>query len=239
MCGRYASTHDPGDLALEFDAEVAIDDEKEAPPPDYNVAPTKPVYVVRERHSEPERQVTVMRWGLVPSWASDPKIGSRFLNARSETLLTSNAFKKAAVKRRCLVPADGWYEWQQRADAPGKQPYFMTPEDGSLLAFAGLYEFWRPSRDSGEWLMSCTIVTAEATGALAEIHDRMPLVMPRNRWQAWLDPERIDPKPLLAPDPELLAALELRPVGQAVGNVDNNGPELLARAEPTPPQTLF
>jgi len=237
MCGRYASTHDPGDLAMEFDAEVAIGED--APPPDYNVAPTKPVYAIRERHSQPEREVNVMRWGLIPSWAKDPSIGSRLLNARAETLVTSGAFKKAAAARRCLVPADGWFEWKRLDDVAGKQPYFMTPRDGSLLAFAGLYEFWRPSRDEGEWLVSCTIVTTEALGELADIHDRMPLVLPRDRWQAWLDPERKDPKPLLSPAPELLDGLELRPVGRAVGNVENNGPELLARVESTPPQTLF
>jgi putative SOS response-associated peptidase YedK len=237
MCGRYASTHDAGDLAMEFDAESAIG--PDAPPADYNVAPTKPVYAIRERHSVPERQVTVMQWGLVPSWAKDPKIGSRMLNARAETLTTSGAFKKAAAARRCLIPADGWFEWKKNEDAPGRQPFFMTPRDGSLLAFAGLYEFWRPSRDSEDWLVTCTIVTTEALDALADIHDRMPVVLPRDRWAAWLDPQRDNAKPLLTPDRKLLAELELRPIGPAVGNVDNNGPELLERVEPTPPQTLF
>ncbi len=238
MCGRYASTHDAGDLALEFDAESVVG--PEAPPPDYNVAPTKPVYTVRERHSQPVRQVSVMRWGLIPSWAKDPSIGSRMLNARAETLLTSGAFKKAAAARRCLIPADGWYEWKAREDAPGKQPYFMTPADGSVMAFAGVYEFWRPRGDEdAEWLVSCSVITTEARDALAEIHDRMPLVLPRDRWAAWLDPERKDPRPLLSPARDLLAGLELRPVGQAVGNVDNNGPQLLKRVDLTPPQTLF
>lgn len=234
MCGRYASTRDPADLVTQFEVEESSIDL--TLPPDYNVAPTKDVYVVRRRHSEPARQLTVVRWGFVPSWANDPKIGGRMLNARSDTLTTSGAFKRAAAARRCLVPADGWYEWRQHDDRPGKQAYYMTPTDGSVLALAGLYEFWRRGEQR---LVTCTVVTTDAIDALADIHPRMPLVLPRDHWGSWLDPEREDPTALLEPAPDLLAGLELRPIGSEVGNVDNNGPELQRRIDIAEPQTLF
>ena len=236
MCGRYAASRKPEDLALEFDAVPA-----EGRPPlaaDYNVAPTKDVYVVRharERDAEGRptggghRELRPVRWGLVPSWAKDASVGNRMLNARVESLTEKPAFRAAARSRRCLVPADGWYEWAKRLDSPAKQPYFITPEDGSVLAFAGLWEVWGRGE---ERLYTCTVVTAPAVGALTEIHDRMPLVLPPDRWADWLDPARDDVAELAQPTPpDLVAGLELRPVGPAVSNVRNNGPQLLARAE--------
>jgi putative SOS response-associated peptidase YedK len=202
------------------------------------VAPTKDVYVVRhKKERDPEglptgaghRELRAVRWGLVPSWAKDVSVGNRMLNARVESLTDKPAFRKAAASRRCLVPADGWYEWATRLDAPGKQPYFITPQDGSGLAFAGLWEVWGRGEDR---LYSCTVVTAPAVGALTEIHERMPLVLPHDRWAEWLDPAREDVTELIAPTPpELVETLELRPVSTSVNNVANNGPELLARAE--------
>ncbi|HVX42638.1 MAG TPA: SOS response-associated peptidase [Mycobacteriales bacterium] len=227
MCGRYASTHSADDLAIEFDAEMVVGDD--APPPDYNVAPTKPVYVVVQR-PEHRREVRVVRWGLVPPWADSPAVGSRMLNARSETLLTSRAFAPAAAARRCLVPASGWYEWTTTDD--GRQPYYITPRDGRPLAFAGLYEFWR---GNGTVLISCTIVTTEAREELESVHSRMPVVLRPEQRRAWLDPAREDPSELLAGD---VPDLELRPVGPAVGNVANNGPALQERYEPLA-QRLF
>lgn len=227
MCGRYASTHSADDLAFEFDAEMVVGDD--APPADYNVAPTKPVYVIVQR-PEHQREVRVVRWGLVPHWADSPAVGSRMLNARSETLLDSRAFAPAAAARRCLVPASGWYEWTMTDD--GRLPYYITPRDGRPLAFAGLYEFWR---GNGTVLITCTIVTTEARAELESIHSRMPVVLRKDERAAWLDPGRADPSELLAghvPD------LELRPVGPAVGNVANNGPGLLERYEPLT-QRLF
>jgi putative SOS response-associated peptidase YedK len=151
------------------------------------------------------------------------------LNARVESLTDKPAFKKAAASRRCLVPADGWFEWAKRLDSPTKQPYFITPEDGSVLAMAGLWEVWGRGEDR---LYTCTVVTAPAVGALTEIHDRMPLVLPPDRWEAWLDPAREDVEALAEPTPpELVEMLELRPVSTAVNNVANNGRELLDRAE--------
>jgi putative SOS response-associated peptidase YedK len=236
MCGRYAASRSPDDLAIEFEAIKA---EGQTPlAADYNVAPTKDVYVVRhkkERDAEGaltgggHRELRAVRWGLVPSWAKDVSVGNRMLNARVESLTEKPAFRTAARTRRCIVPADGWFEWAKRLDAPTKQPYFITPEDGSTLAMAGLWEVWGRGEDR---LYTCTVVTAPAVGAMSEIHDRMPLVLPPDRWAAWLDPTREDVEALVEPTPpQLVEALELRPVSTAVNNVANNGRELLARAE--------
>ena len=236
MCGRYAASSNPDDLVVEFEAVRAEGQQPLAA--DYNVAPTKDVYVVRhkkERDAEGaptgggHRELRAVRWGLVPSWAKDLSVGNRLLNARVESLTEKPAFKKAARSRRCLVPADGWFEWAKRLDAPGKQPYFVTPEDGGVLAFAGLWEVWGRGDDR---LYTCTVVTAPAVGALTEVHPRMPLVLPPDRWAAWLDPAREDVADLATPTPpEYVERLEIRPVGPAVGNVANNGPELTARME--------
>jgi putative SOS response-associated peptidase YedK len=236
MCGRYAASSSPDDLAIEFEAVRA--EGQKALPADYNVAPTKDVYVVRhkkERDAEGaltgggHRELRAVRWGLVPSWAKDVSVGNRMLNARVESLTDKPAFRTAARTRRCLVPADGWYEWAKRLDSPTKQPYFVTPDDGSDMAFAGLWEVWGRGDDR---LYTCTVVTAPAVGALTEIHERMPLVLPRDRWAAWLDPTREDVEVLVEPTPpELVASFEIRPVSTAVNNVANNGPEPTARAE--------
>jgi putative SOS response-associated peptidase YedK len=170
----------------------------------------------------------VVSWGLVPSWANDRKTQSKMFNARLESVATTNAFRRAYAKRRCLVPADGWYEWQV-VDGR-KQPTYMTPDDGHSIAFAGLYEFWG---ERGQTLTTCTIITAGAAGVLSEIHDRMPLVVPQRSWQHWLDPDVADPQDLLASWDEAGGEhLELRPVATLVNKVDNNGPELLQRVEP-------
>jgi putative SOS response-associated peptidase YedK len=235
MCGRYVSVRSNEDLTEEFDAVDATNDEWTAP--NYNVAPTDPVRVVVNRPlrdesgtkaKQPTRQLRVASWGLVPSWAKDRKTQGRMFNARVEGVATTNAFRRAYAKRRCLVPADGWYEWQL-VDGR-KQPIYMTPEDGHSLAFAGLYEFWG---ESGQTLTTCTIITAPAEGVLAEIHDRMPLVLSRANWPRWLDPQLEDPADLLASWDEAGGEqLELRPVATLVNKVDNNGPELLNRVEP-------
>ncbi|MGY1630403.1 SOS response-associated peptidase [Geodermatophilus sp. SYSU D01186] len=240
MCGRYAASRRPEDLVLEFEAVRA--DGQPALPADYNVAPTKDVYVVRHKKErdaegrptgEGHRELRAVRWGLVPSWAKDASIGNRMLNARVESLTEKPAFRTAARSRRCLVPADGWYEWAKRLDSPGKQPYFITPGDGSGLALAGLWEVWGRGEDR---LYTCTVVTAPAVGALTEIHERMPLVLPRDRWAEWLDPAREDVEALTQPTPpDVVERLELRPVGTAVNSVKNNGAELTARVESVAP----
>jgi putative SOS response-associated peptidase YedK len=243
MCGRYVSVRSNEDLTEEFDAVDATNGEWEAP--DFNVAPTKPVRIVVNRPlrdedgtpaKEPTRQLRVATWGLIPSWAKDRRTQGRMFNARLESVATTNAFRRPYAKRRCLVPADGWYEW--KVTDTGKQPMYMTPEDGHPIAFAGLYEFWG---EQGRTVTSCTILTAPADGALAEIHDRMPLVLPRTAWARWLDPQVDDPADLLHPWDEVAGEhLELRPVSPRVNKVDNNGPELVEPAEAEPEaQRLF
>ena len=249
MCGRYASTRDPATLAVEFDALDATGGM--APEADYNVAPTKAVLSVVTRHPrdadgtpDPDRTVRsirVMRWGLVPHWAKDPSVGSRMINARAESAASKPAFCDAVARRRCLLPADGWYEWQAE---PGsrKQPIFITPADGSGVALAGLWSTWWGSGLStatAPALVTCAVVTTEAVGPLAEIHDRMPLILPVQAWEAWLDPDSDDPGELLAPPAaELVHALELRPVSTAVNDVRHGGPELIERAQPEQPALL-
>jgi putative SOS response-associated peptidase YedK len=245
MCGRYASSRRPEDLVEEF--EVVADRTPEPLAPDWNVAPTKEVYAVVERpprpaegeagaESEPERQLRVLRWGLVPSWAKDPAIGSRMINARMETVAEKPAYRRALAARRCLLPADGYYEWYPTeelttAGKPKKQPFFIHPTDGSTLAMAGLYEIWRdPSKaeDADDrFLWTCTVITTDAPDDLGRIHDRMPLMVDRERWAQWLDPraDRADVLDLLTPAAP--GRLEAYPVSTAVNAVRNNGPELL------------
>lgn len=241
MCGRYAAARDPATLAAEFDALDALGGD--APPADHNVAPTKDVVAVVQRHPRDEagvpdatrtvRSLRVMRWGLVPPWSKDLSGGARMINARSETAATSRAFKPSVARRRCLLPADGWYEW--RREGTHKQAFFMTRPDGAALAMAGLWTTWRdPADRDGPPLVSTAVLTTEAVGAPATVHDRMPLLLPPEHWAAWLDPDEEDPGELLtAPPPaDLVEALELRPVSSRVNNVRNNGPELVERVEP-------
>jgi putative SOS response-associated peptidase YedK len=250
MCGRYASSRSPEDLVEEF--EVLDPRLDHVVPPSYNVAPTDEVYAVMERQprdeetgeraDEPVRQLRVLRWGLVPSWAKDEKIGSRMINARMETVAEKPAFRKAFAARRCILPADGYFEWYEtqqgasrarkgKAASSGKQPFFITPEDGRPLAMAGLYEIWRdPTKpddhpDAFRW--TCTVITTAATDALGRIHDRMPLVVEPDDRKAWLDPRTPtdELQDLLRPAQQ--TGLTAYPVSTAVGNVANDGPQLV------------
>jgi putative SOS response-associated peptidase YedK len=254
MCGRYASIKAPADLADEFRAVDATDG---AAKPDYNVAPTKNIVTVVERHPRDaegtpdpdtvERSLRMVRWGLVPSWAKDPKAGAKMINARSESVSEKPAFRRALNARRCLIPADGWFEWQRGEDH--KQPYYTHYKDGSSLAMAGLWEYWKPKEDPDnqypDGLVTATVLTTQAVGPLTEIHDRMPLVLPPTAWDAWLNPDMSGGDDAVArllapPSEDLVAALELRPVSALVNSVRNNGPELLAplRAEEAEPLQL-
>jgi putative SOS response-associated peptidase YedK len=245
MCGRYASSRKPEDLIEEFEV---VDSRIEKPlDADYNVAPTKEVYAVMERRpakdspDPPQRQLRTLRWGLVPSWAKDPGIGSRMINARMETVAEKPSFRRAFASRRCLLPADGYFEWyptsqQTKAGKPRKQPFFIRPRDGGLLAMAGLYEIWRdPTRDEDDpdrFRWTCTVLTTEAEDDVGHIHDRMPLMVQPDRRAAWLDPELSDKDDLLALlVPAAPGQLEAFPVSTLVSNVRNNGPELV---EPIP-----
>jgi putative SOS response-associated peptidase YedK len=226
MCGRYATTRGAADLAVLFEA---VDDTDDALAADYNVAPTDPVPIVRISGRLGGRAVSVARWGLLPPWASDPRAAARMINARAETVATSSAYAPSFARRRCLVPADGWYEWVRLPAGPARrsrQAYFMTSPDGSALAFAGLWSVWG---EGAARRLTCSIVTTPAVGDLAAVHNRMPLVLPADRWAAWLTGPADGPD-LLAPTPEpFVAGLEIRPVGPAVGDVRNDGPGLVAR----------
>jgi len=247
MCGRYAAAKDPAALAEEFEVVAPAE---EALQPDYNVAPTKKVYLVVDRAHDDvqERALVVGRWGLVPSWAKDPSIGSRMINARAETVAEKPAFRRAFAKRRCLVPADGYYEWYLptspdapvgKGGKPLKQPFFIHPADGSSLAMAGLYEWWRdqtrPDDDPQAWRLTCTVITTEAADEVGRIHDRMPMTVARADWVTWLDPgQGADVvSPLLVPAAH--ARLDAYPVSTLVNSVRNNGPELIA---PLPPEDV-
>jgi putative SOS response-associated peptidase YedK len=257
MCGRYAASRNPDDLVEEFEAVVRPE---ESLGPDYNVAPTKKVYAVMDRRprgekdAPPRRELAVVRWGLVPSWAKDPSIGSRMINARMETVAEKPAFRRAFAKRRCLLPADGYYEWYTPTDGPKgkngkplKQPFFIHPADGGILAMAGLYELWRdptrPDDDPHAWLMTATVLTTTAEDAVGMIHDRMPLFVEPERWHDWLDPaldgSTSDLTTLLVPAAP--GRLDAYPVSTAVNAVRNNGPELLdpIAAEDAEPGSLF
>ncbi len=218
MCGRYATTRTTTDLSALFDA---VDETDGALGPDYNVAPTDPVPIVRVT-SAGHRAVSAARWGLVPAWAKDPRSGARMINARAERVADAPAFARAFAKRRCLIPADGWYEWRPKEHGRGKQPYYMTAPDG--LVFAGLWAVWGSGPDR---LITSSVVTMPARGDLTFVHDRMPLVLDRTRWANWLNASADSVDLLDPPDDAFLAGLEIRPVGPAVGDVRNDGPGLI------------
>jgi putative SOS response-associated peptidase YedK len=230
MCGRYVQVSSPELLAERFGVdEVRV----EARSPDYNVAPRTLVPTVRVR--EEQRVLSELRWGLVPSWAKDPKIGDRMINARAETLADKPAYKTAFRKRRCLIPADGFYEWQKRPGERRKQPMFIHLRSGEPMAFAGLWEAWRdPDRPEDDWLRTCVIVTTRANQALAPIHDRMPVILAESAWERWLDPDTDleAVKGLLVPAPDDLVVAY--PVSTLVNDPKNHGRELVERAETAP-----
>lgn len=272
MCGRYAASRKPEDLVGLFGVEKWEPTETLAP--DWNVAPTTYVPAVLERPPRdsadrgPVRQLRALRWGLVPSWAKSPDVGVKMINARAETVHEKPSYRRPFASRRCLLPADGYFEWatesdERRLEEQGrrkrarKQPYFVTPADGSVMALAGLFEFWRdrtlPNDDPKAWWATCTVLTTAAETlpfagaedgsgprALADIHPRMPLVLPEERWDAWLDPHRADveeSRTLLDPPPA--GALRAYPVGTAVSDVRNNGPELVTELAAPEEETLF
>lgn len=228
MCGRYAAARSSHDLADTFDAADRTAEEVGAR---FNVAPGTGIRVVVSRAPERDggdrrRELRVVRWGLIPPWVRDPATARPLINARAETAAAKPAFRRAVAARRCLVPADGWFEWRQRV------PYYLSRRDGAPLAFAGIYEHHR--RGEGQVLTTCAILTTAAQGALVDVHDRMPLLLPPSAWQAWLDPEE-EAGPLLAPPvPQLVAAVAMRRVAPAVGNVRNDGPELIAEVGAQP-----
>lgn len=263
MCGRYAATANPDELVDEFEVEEDRTGEpgrsvlaapQDPPPgrPDHNMAPTKraPVVLARpprdDRDAAARRQLRLLTWGLVPSWSKDARSGARMINARVESVAEKPAFARALAARRCLVPARGWYEWQASPTAvdkkgrPRKQPFFTARVDGSSVAMAGLYEFWRDpavtdADDPLAWLTTFTVITGPAEPGLDRIHDRQPLVLEPGEWATWLDPG--------TGAADVVGLLERRPPGRftaypvstAVSSSRSNGPHLL---DPAPPEEL-
>jgi putative SOS response-associated peptidase YedK len=227
VCGRFSITGD-----LDFYAEYFGVDEvvTEALEKSWNVAPTDPVYVVAKRDGK--RQLGSMRWGLVPHWAEDTR--SIHINARSETVASTPAFRDSFARKRCLIPADGFYEWE--TPERGRTPHWVYRADGYPMAFAGI---WATRRDpaTGEWHRTCSIVTAAASGAIASIHDRMPVSLVPEVWDSWLDRDLQDPEAALA----LIQTIDgdsimEHIVSRQVNSVKNNTPDLRDRIEP---ETLF
>jgi putative SOS response-associated peptidase YedK len=228
MCGRFSQQRPSAELAALFEAE----DLAQAPGGRFNLAPQQLGLVVVQG-PDARRAVTSFRWGLVPAWAKDPKIGNRLINARAETVATTPAFRASFAKRRCIIPADGFYEWQ-RVSERIRQPHFIGRRDGAPLAFAGLWSPWRePGSEAPEPLRTFTIVTTGANATVAPIHDRMPVVLPPEAWAAWLGAEPAEPDELLAllrPAPDDL--LTSHPVSTRVNNPRNEGPELVRPVGP-------
>jgi putative SOS response-associated peptidase YedK len=220
MCGRFALTIFPGGIQDLFELEVPPPEEAR---PHYNIAPTQPVLIIP---NSPPRRVGFARWGLVPPGARDLSVGSRMINARAETLTQRGAFRDAIQRRRCLVPADGFFEWRKEADG-SKTPLFIQLASGKPFAFAGLWSTWRSP--TGELIPSCTIITCQPNDLVRPIHDRMPVILAKNEWANWLAPGDVDPAttmPLLRPfDAEPMRAF---PVSRAVNTATNDVPECVA-----------
>lgn len=271
MCGRYAASRNPDDLVEEVVASALPlaplgEADREALSPSFNVAPQQQVATVMAPRrasggrrdpadpadaadagdpadaADPPARLRPMRWGLVPSWAKDPKVGNRMINARVETVTEKPAFRRLVGSRRCVLPADGWYEWQvvpaERSSSgkARKQPFFMSLVDGGLVGLAGLYSWWRDpdvadETDPAAWLGTVTVLTTDAEPGLLAVHDRMPVVLPADRWAAWVDREvaaadALDGLGTLPPG--RFAAV---PVSAAVGNVRNDSAALQARPD--------
>jgi putative SOS response-associated peptidase YedK len=228
VCGRYSNARLDADLLKDFQVASVVDG---PPPPSWNIAPTREARVVLERlhDDQPDRQLRTLKWGLVPSWAKDLRIASKLINARSETITEKPAFKRAASKRRCIVPADGYFEWMQTEDGsgkPNKVPMYLHGD--GVLGFAGLYEIRPDVEDPERFLWTYTILTCTTQDALGHIHDRSPVVVPPDLVDAWLDPtltdlDRVRTLVEMIPAP----VLQTYEVSTAVNSVRNDGPELI------------
>jgi putative SOS response-associated peptidase YedK len=233
VCGRYSlKPVDPAQLRARF----PIGETLEITPPYYNITPTSEVLAVTtDRDGRPRGEH--LRWGLVPNWAKDTNVGFKMINARAETLAERPAYRGAFERFRCLIPADGFYEWQTVVSASRKQPFHITLSDRALFAFAGLWSVWH--RGEPEELRSCTIITTAANSTVAAVHDRMPVILPRESEQLWLshDAPLGELERLLRGLPA--EAMALRPVGPAVNDARYDGPECLLDPPPPVQDTLF
>ena len=220
MCGRFTLTVDASELQDQF---PWINIPENSVQPRYNIAPTQPVAVVA---NDGQHRLDYFIWGLIPSWSKDPKIGSRLINARAETLAEKPSFRSAFRRRRCLILADGFYEWKQSPNKAQKTPYFIYLQGQKPFAFAGLWETWYAS--DGSEIKSCTIITTEPNDFMRGLHNRMPVILPPDAYQPWLKPEELSPdklSPLLKSyDPMEMAA---HPVSRAVNNPAVDQPELV------------
>jgi putative SOS response-associated peptidase YedK len=218
MCGRYRLSRRKQIIEEHFDA-VSGDEEWS---PRYNIAPTQPIPIIRQNPSEPVRELSMMRWGLIPSWAADPSVASRMINARSETAATKPAFRDALRFRRCMVPADGFYEWMRTGKA--KQPYCFEVNEGELFAFAGLWDRWRDA--GGNAVETCSILTTTPNAVASAVHDRMPVILDPDGYDLWLDPGMRDAdaaSELLGPcDARLMRCY---PVSTRINHVSNDDEE--------------
>ncbi|PZU46239.1 MAG: hypothetical protein DI566_08845 [Microbacterium sp.] len=232
MCGRFVVAESGSELVGVLRVDLESDD---LPEPSYNIAPTDRVAIVLDsaKTEPPTRRLEAARWGLVPAWAKDPSIGVKAFNARSEEVEDKPMFRQALVKRRAVIPASGYYEWHTEDGV--KTPYYIHPAGGEPLFFAGLYEWWKDAGkaddDPNRWLLSFTIMTRASAGALGSIHDRMPLFIDADYADVWLDPTTENVGDLLDATvdaaPAIVDGLAMREVGREVGNVRNNGPELI------------
>jgi putative SOS response-associated peptidase YedK len=219
VCGRYTLKTSVDTLVEQF----GIDEYPSSITPSYNIAPTQEVAAVIAE--DEKRKLQMLRWGLIPSWADDPGIGNRMINARAETVSQKPSFRNAFKQRRCLILTDGFYEWQRGQG--GKQPYYIHMKDGSPFAFAGLWESWR----NGEEIRSCTIITTDANELVGEIHNRMPVILPPEDYELWLDPDFEEKEALtslLRPHPS--EVIEAYPVSRRVNSPSNNAPECIEPA---------
>lgn len=246
MCGRYASFRAAQALADAFDV-AEVTEAAQNLPASYNVAPTEDVRIVVDRIApaahedggeERRRELHVARWGLVPPWAKDLSIGSRMFNAREDSLATKRSFAPSLRGRRCLVLAEGYYEWLKEEvpdqSKPRRTPFYIHRTDAAPLAFAGLYAWWpdpqKAKTDPGRWVLSTTIVTTQARGGLAQIHHREPLVLGEEATSHWLNPHRTDAEDALAALQEPSPSMSWHEVSARVGSVRNNDPSLIEPA---------
>ncbi len=223
MCGRFALYTSAEKLAAQFKLPLPF-----AIAPRYNIAPSQPVLALHTLRERGEREWTHLQWGLVPAWADDPRIGNRMINARAETLAEKPAFRAALRYRRCIIPADGFYEWQSQGKT--KQPYFVRHRAGKTLALAGLWEHWQGA--DGSELQTCTIITTEPNAVIRPLHNRMAVILPEEAYELWLDPNVQRPEQLLpllrpAPDDMLIAY----PVSPRVNNPASDDPSLIEPME--------
>jgi putative SOS response-associated peptidase YedK len=215
---------------------IRMPEDDPEPPPRYNIAPTQPIPVVTNVVSKDgKNQVELFRWGLVPPWAKDVSIGNRMINARVESLADKGAFKHAFRRRRCLIPANGFYEWPMRADGKSKQAMYIRMKSHKPFAFAGLWEVWRD--ENGNELPSCTIITGAPNDLVKPLHDRMPAILREENYRKWLDPKERSPDelmPLLKPYPD--EQMEAYPVGKLVNSPANESAECIERQAEAPPE---